>query len=125
MNVGRATVAVVIPNWNHADLLAGVLKHLKAQSYPIQEICVVDNGSTDDSARVAEDAGARVIHMGRNAGFAAAVNRGIAATRSEWVAVVNNDVSFGPEWLGRLIAGADASRAHFAVGKLLNTADPE
>lgn len=125
MNASSGAVAVVIPNWNHADLLAGVLKHLRAQSYPIQEICVVDNGSTDDSATVAENAGARVIHMGRNAGFAAAVNRGITDTRLEWVAVVNNDVSFGPEWLAKLIAGADASRAHFAVGKLLNAADPQ
>ena len=125
MNSDSATVAIIIPNWNRADLLAGVLKHLNAQSYPIQEICVVDNGSTDDSSAVAQNAGARVVHMGRNAGFAAAVNRGIADTRSDWVVVVNNDVSFGPEWLDALIAGADACRAHFAVGKLLSAANPE
>jgi GT2 family glycosyltransferase len=125
MNAASGTVAVVIPNWNRADLVGEVLKHLRAQNYPIQEICVVDNGSTDASATVAQDAGARVVHMGRNAGFAAAVNRGIANTRSEWVAVINNDVSFGPEWLGTLIAEGGARGANFAVGKLLNAADPK
>jgi hypothetical protein len=125
MNPASATVAVVIPNWNRADLLSEALKHLRAQNYPIQEICVVDNGSTDDSASVAQNSGARVVRMGRNAGFAAAVNRGIASTQSEWVAVVNNDVTFGPDWLGALITGADAFGASFAVGKLLNAADPQ
>ena len=42
---------------------------------------MVDNGSTDDSAAVAERAGANVIRLERNLGFAAAVNRGIDDSR--------------------------------------------
>lgn len=124
MKPACGTVAVVIPNWNRAELLARVLKHLKAQTYPIGEIQVVDNGSDDDSVRVARNAGARVIEMGRNAGFAAAVNRGIAHSESDWVALVNNDVTFGPEWLDTLIRRASTAGAHFAAGKLLSAADP-
>lgn len=124
MSSACGTAAVIVPSWNRAELLARVLKHLSAQTYPIEEIQVVDNGSEDDSVQVARDAGAQVIEMGRNAGFAAAVNRGIGNSKSDWVAIVNNDVAFGPEWLDTLIRKASAASAHFATGKLLSAADP-
>ena len=42
--------------------------------------------------------------MGRNAGFAAAVNRGIREARSEWIAVLNTDVELAPDYLEKLAA---------------------
>ena len=124
MSAAAGDVTVVIPQWNRAELLADLLKHLRVQSYPIHKIVVVDNGSTDASVRVAEHGGAHVIQMGRNAGFAVAVNSGLRETASQWVALVNNDVTFGPQWLANLIERADASGAAFACGKLLRTGDP-
>ena len=63
----------------------------------------MDNGSTDDSAAVATRAGAQVISLAANAGFAAAVNRGIReAAGSEWIGVLNNDVSLAPDWLATI-----------------------
>jgi GT2 family glycosyltransferase len=122
---GRAGgVTVIIPNWNRADLLAELLKHLRAQSYPIEDILVVDNGSTDESTAVAAREGACVVEMGRNAGFAAAVNRGISEARSPWVAIMNNDVTVGPHWLASLIDQAERASAAFACGKLLRTLEP-
>ena len=67
------SVAAVIPNLNRRDLLSALLGNLKQQSHPFDEILVVDNGSTDDSAALAESAGARVLRLDRNFGFAAAV----------------------------------------------------
>ena len=92
-----ARVAAVIPTWNRRDLLATLLQNLAGQARPFEEIIVVDNGSTDDSAELAAGVGARVLKMGRNLGFAAAVNRGIEATDAEWVAILNNDVTLEPE----------------------------
>ena len=85
-------VTAVIPNWNGSVLLATVLEDLRAQTLPVSEVIVVDNGSTDDSAAVAISGGARVIAIGRNAGFAPAVTAGIRATRGEWIGCWNNDV---------------------------------
>src|SRR5579863_9956851 len=117
-------VAAVIPHWNRADLLGALLENLKLQTRPFDEVVVADNGSTDDSAALAERAGARVLRLGRNLGFAAAVNRGVMETRPAWVAVLNNDVTLEPRWLEILVAAAEREKAWFAAGKNLSAAEP-
>lgn len=117
-------VSVVIPHWNREDLLAQILKHLCRQQYPISEVIVVDNGSTDDSVAVARTAGATTIEMGHNAGFAPAVNRGLKSVTTPWVVILNNDVEFGPEWLSALVSSASRQDAGFAAGKLVRSSDP-
>jgi GT2 family glycosyltransferase len=120
----RETVSAVVPHWNRAALLQQVLADLAAQTHPLETVIVVDNGSTDRSPEVAEHAGARVIRLPRNEGFARAVNIGVGACTSDWVLIVNNDVSFGPEWLAALSTAAAAAQASFAIGKLTSAGDP-
>src|SRR3954451_12382955 len=98
-------VTAVVPNWNGRDLLPLLLSGLAAQTLPPAEVILVDNGSTDDSIEIASGLGARVISLPGNLGFAAAVNRGVAAAQSEFVAVLNNDVTLGTDWL-RTISSA-------------------
>jgi GT2 family glycosyltransferase len=112
-------VTAVIPHWNRRDLLATLLDDLKQQIRPFDEVIVVDNGSSDDSAAAAEAAGARVLRLGRNLGFAAAVNRGIQAADSDWIAILNNDVTLAPDWLKILLETAARENASFATGKTL------
>src|SRR5258708_2428396 len=99
-----ARVAAVIPTWNRRDLLATLLRNLAEQARPFEEIIVVDNGSEDDSAQLATAAGAKVLKMASNLGFAAAVNRRIEATDAGWVARLNNQLTLAPQW--RLTAAA-------------------
>jgi len=117
-------VAAVVPHWNRRDLLQALLANLREQTRPFDEIIVVDNGSEDDSVAVAERAGARVIRLKSNLGFAPAVNRGIAATDADWIAILNNDVTLDPAWLASLLAAAQESDVWFATGKTLTAADP-
>jgi len=119
-----ATVAAVIPHWNRRELLVALLESLRVQERPFDEIIVADNGSSDDSAEAAERAGARVVRLGRNLGFAAAVNRGIEAAQTDWVAILNNDVTLEPDWLGALLEAASRENAWFATGKTLRTGAP-
>ena len=116
-------VAAVVPHWNRRDLLQTLLANLAQQTRPLDEIIVVDNGSTDDSAAVAELAGARVVRLERNLGFAAAVNRGIQAASAEWIAILNNDVTLAPDWLERLLAACEKEEAWFATGKTVKAGD--
>jgi GT2 family glycosyltransferase len=114
------TVAAIIPHWNRRDLLEPLLASLHAQVRPFDEIILIDNGSTDDSADLAHRLGATVLRLGSNLGFAAAVNRGIKATNADWIAILNNDVTLSPDWL-EILLGTNAA---FATGKILNAADP-
>ena len=118
------TVAAVVPHWNRRDLLESLLRSLREQTVAFDQIIVADNGSKDDSADLAERAGARVLRLGRNLGFAAAVNRGIEAARTDWVAILNNDMTLAPDWRAVLIDAAERDGASFATGKILSAAIP-
>ncbi len=118
-------VTAVVPSWNRRDLIDRLLGQLRAQTHPIAEVIVVDNGSRDGSAEAAREHGARVIEMGRNAGFTGAVNRGIEESRTDLVAVVNNDVDIEPDWLERLVGAMADPGIWFATGKLLSGSQPE
>lgn len=116
-------VSVVIVNWNGASDLEECLASLRAQTLaePV-EVVVVDNASADDSLAVLERQRPplRVIRNAVNRGFAAGCNQGIAASRGEFVALLNADAVVEPAWLDELVArirtdagiGACASRIH-------------
>jgi GT2 family glycosyltransferase len=110
------SISAIVPVWNGRDLLARLLDSLDSQTLPADELIVVDNGSTDRAPDLARNRGARVIAMGRNAGFAPAVNRGIREARGEWVAILNSDVDLAPDYFARLAA----SGAAFATGRILS-----
>ena len=90
-------VSAVIPHWNRRDLLKTLLENLREQDRPFDEIIVVDNGSTDGSAELAEDYGSRAIRLATNQGFAAAVNRGIEAATGDWIAILGSAVVAGDD----------------------------
>ena len=115
-----AEVSVIVPVWNGRELLERLLASLKRQTYPIAEILIVDNGSEDGAPEMAERAGARVIRMGWNAGFARAVNRGVQQARGEWLALVNSDVEAEPDWLEKLMQASAQPDTWFITGKIFN-----
>jgi GT2 family glycosyltransferase len=97
--------AIVVPNWNGRRWLPGLLASLDAQTTAPDEVVVVDNGSEDGSVEwLRFRGGVRVVELGRNTGFAFAVNRGIEAVDADAVALVNTDVELAPEWLERAVA---------------------
>jgi GT2 family glycosyltransferase len=124
------SIAAIVPVWNGRALVERLIASVQRQTLPVSELIVVDNGSTDGAPVLACQRGARVISMGRNAGFAAAVNRGIRESRAEWIAVLNSDVELAPDYFAALLgataaaAGAHGSNAWFATGKILSAAAP-
>ena len=112
------SITAIVPVWNGRELLDRLLASLEAQTEAATELLVVDNGSTDGAPELARARGARVISMGRNAGFAAAVNRGIRESRGEWIAVLNSDVELAPDYFAKLLAACRAD-AWFVTGKIL------
>jgi glycosyltransferase involved in cell wall biosynthesis len=87
----EATVAVVIPCFNYAQFLGDAIASVLDQTRAADEVIVVDDGSTDDTAAVAQRApGVRYVWQ-RNAGPSVARNAGLAAVRSEFVQFLDAD----------------------------------
>ena len=106
------SVSVVIPNLNGARWLPGCLASLKRSAHQPLEVIVSDDGSTDQSAAIAAEHGARFLPgSGAPSGFARTANRGLRAARGASVFLLNNDTEVPAETLGLLIAAADEAHA--------------
>jgi GT2 family glycosyltransferase len=110
------SITAIVPVWNGCALLRRLMGSLERQTRRAGEILAIDNGSTDGAPVLARALGARVVEMGRNAGFAAAVNRGIMEARGDWLAILNSDVELAPDYFEKLAA----TGAPFATGKILS-----
>ena len=88
-------VSVVIPAYNRERMLRRALASVQGQRRAPAEVIVVDDASTDATARVAEEMGARVIRHPANLGEGGARNSGIMAASQPWVALLDSD----DEWL--------------------------
>ena len=117
-------VSIVIPAYNEARrlpaTLAGWREFLGAQAYS-WEILVVDDGSADATAAVAEAAGARVVRLNPNQGKGGAVRAGVLAATGAFIAYADADMNVAPShlqealrWLEISVAG-EASEPHHVM----------
>ena len=120
-------LSIVIPAKNESAAIGEVVRTAKSE-YPDAEIIVVDDGSTDATARTAEEAGAIVIRHPESLGNGAAVKSGARAARGEILALMDGDGQHDPREMGRLlqkldrgydmVVGARDSGSHANVGRL-------
>jgi GT2 family glycosyltransferase len=107
----RPTVTVIVVNGNGEELLGDCLGSLQALSYPHgrYKVVLVDNGSSDQSVgAIRRDfPDVILIEAGRHLGSAAANNLAIAASRSDYVALLDHDAVAPPDWLDELVAVAE------------------
>ena len=93
--------SVVIPCLNDAEMLERCLRALEGQSRPADEIVVVDNGSTDDSAEVARRHGVRVVEEPIR-GIPQATSAGFDAARGELLLRLDADSVPPHDWIARI-----------------------
>lgn len=123
-DAASAEVAVVIPTLEGERLLAACLAALAAQTVPAAEVVVVDNGGEAAAWLARHHPRVRAIAPGRNLGFAAAVNAGLAATRAPYVALLNDDARPAPGWLAALLAAMESGdRPAWVCGKVVGADD--
>ncbi len=92
-------ISAIIPTFNRASLLESALDSVLAQTYPVHEIIVVDDGSTDNTVEVVHERQGRAklkqipIHLieQEQGGAAKARNAGIAASSGDWIAFLDSD----------------------------------
>ncbi len=114
-------VVIVIPVHNHWSLTADCLQSIARDvSAPPYAVVVVDDASTDETSQMLSHvSGIEVVQMTANVGFVKAVNAGVAATRSRYVALLNNDTRVTEGWLAALFGAAEASDDIGIVGAKL------
>jgi glycosyltransferase involved in cell wall biosynthesis len=94
------SVSAIVPAFNYGRYLSAAIDSALAQTYPLLELVVVDDGSTDETAAVLASYGERVRVLRQdNRGPAAARNAGIAAARGELLAFLDADDGWHPRKL--------------------------
>lgn len=90
--------SAVIVNYNGGDLLHASVQSALAEGIPPSQVFIVDNGSKDDSLSQIESSftGIQIIRNSCNAGFARAVNQGVAHPAGEFILLLNNDAQLQP-----------------------------
>ena len=102
---------VVILNWNGVGMLQkflpGVMKYSQGEGV---EVCVADNGSTDESVAwlQAYCPDVRLIVLDKNYGFADGYNKALEQVEAEYVVLLNSDVEVTPRWLEPMVTYMDA-----------------
>jgi O-antigen biosynthesis protein len=94
----KPKISVVICAWNAAHCIQGIFNSLKLQTFKDFEVVVANDGSTDDTEKIALANGARVINRPHE-GMSAARNVGINGTRADIVAIIDSDCYARYDWL--------------------------
>jgi len=91
------TISAIVPTYNRAGVIAQAIDSILSQVPAPDEVLVVDDGSTDDTAAILAQFGDRIRVLTQpNAGAAAARNHGIREARGEWLAFLDSDDLWGP-----------------------------
>lgn len=122
----NAKVSVIIPAYNRADFVVPTLASVAAQSLPVSEIVVVDDGSRDATSRVVAEwfgknksVNGRLHTLPANVGKPSAVNIALGETRGEFVVILDSDDLLLPDAVARQVAFL---RAHAECGMVFGLA---
>ncbi len=102
--MAQPRVSVVIPAYNAGRYLRECLQSIKQQTYKDFEIIVVDDCSTDDTFKIAQEEGAIVARNDKNLGQGPTRNTGIKLAKGEIIANTDSDVIVPPKWLENILA---------------------
>lgn len=117
---------VIIPARNEAENIASVIREVRSLPVPL-DLLVVDDGSSDATGALAEQAGARVLTLPFNVGYGAAVQAGLLyalESRYEVCVLLDGDGQHDPKYVPDLIAPIAEGDADLAIGsRFLGRAD--
>lgn len=101
-----APVSIVVPAYNEEAAIGSQIENIQnvmRRSGWTYEMIVVDDGSTDNTAAVAQGHGVGVIQVPRNRGYGAALKAGIAAAQHEWILIIDADGTYPAEAIPKML----------------------
>ena len=121
----RRLLSIILPAFNEAailhDNLDTVVDYLRSlESRHRWEIVIVNDGSSDDTGRIADEYAAgheniRVLHHKRNFGLGQALKYGISETRGDFIVTMDIDLSYSPDHIGRLVEALETRHARLVL----------
>lgn len=106
-NANDMLASIILPAYNEAEALPEVLQSLFTVLNERCEVIVVDDGSTDGTASIAEDYPCRIVLHSRNQGKGAAVRTGLTTARGRFIIVMDADNTYPPQAIACILAIAD------------------
>lgn len=125
-DAGPPVVTIAIRTFNGEAYIEQALDSACAQTFGRIRIMVVDDGSTDSTARIVRrstDPRVRLVVHERNLGRTAAIRTAIAEVDTPWLAFLDSDDIARPEWIERLIEIADRDSSLVGIGCQLEQID--
>jgi glycosyltransferase involved in cell wall biosynthesis len=108
LSIAHRRISVVVPTYNRAQLIQEAIDSVLRQTAPVDEIIVVDDGSTDSTCELVRAYGDPVILLRDNhRGAAAARNRGFARATGDWTAFLDSDDVWAPTKLEKQLQYLD------------------
>ena len=122
MNPANGLVApkasIIIRNYNYAEFLRDALDSALIQTYPLVEVIVVDDGSTDDSRDILNSYSGRcLVVLQDNGGEGSAINAGFAVAKGDIVLFLDSDDVLAPDAVSQIVSvwAPDVSHVHFLL----------
>jgi len=113
IKMARHRVSVVIPAYNEAMSIGNIIANCRAFS---DEIIVVDDGSTDDTAEIAKKSGALVIQNKKNLGITKATQKGFTTAHGDIIVTMDADGQHDPSDIPKLVKPLTDGKAEVALG---------
>jgi len=116
--IGNHRVSLYIPCYNAERYIERTIEGALRQTYPLDEILVIDDGSQDRTREIASRYPVRIVSHDRNRGLAAARNTGVRSARNELVASLDADCVPEPDWLEKLLPHLNDPKVAAVGGRL-------
>jgi len=111
-------ISAYIPCFNNASSIRAAIESVRAQTIPIEEIFVVDDGSSDESVAIVRDMGLRVIDFGRNMGRGAVRARAMLEAANDIVLSCDATNELIPEFVERALPWFKRDNVAAAFGRI-------
>jgi rhamnosyltransferase len=111
--------SIVIRAYNEAEHIGRLLEGIARQTVRDAEVIVVDSGSTDSTVQIAEECGARVVHIAADEfSFGRSLNLGLQAAKQEYAVIASAHVyPVYPDWLECLLRPLEDAEVAISYGK--------
>jgi glycosyltransferase involved in cell wall biosynthesis len=116
--LNRVPISAYIPCFNNAATLAGALRSIRLQSVPVHELMIIDDGSTDNSCKIAEDFGARIVRHEQNAGRGAVRSRAMREAVHDFVMSCDAGNALQEDFLERALPWFESAKVAAVFGRM-------